>query len=242
VLPRVFLGLTLAALLAMPSIATAQTIPVQPAPDTGISVLGSGIVLAQPNVAHITLGVEVFDPSLSTAQAQAAQRMDAVIGRLKAHGLTDDDIRTVAYNITPQYDTGRDPSSTVLRGYTVQNLVDARVTNVNDLGPIIDDVVAAGASRVYGISFESDNMAALKAQARDQAMADARAKAEQLARGAGVSVGRPLAIQESDTGGVTPVRQQAVPAAAASAAAPPTPIQPGELQVQTTVRVVFAIQ
>ena len=237
--PRVVLALSLAALLALPPLAAAQTVPLQPVPTNGISVVGSGIVLAQPNIARVTLGVEVFDASLTNAQAQAAQRMDAVIGRLKAHGIADEDIRTTSYNINPQYDTGQ--SANALRGYQVQNLVDVRVTRVADLGQILDDVVTAGATRVFGIRFEADNMEALKSQARDQAMQNARDKADQLARDAGVSLGRAVSIEESDVGGVTPVRQ-AAPAAAAPAGAVTTPIQPGELQVQTTVRVVFAIQ
>jgi uncharacterized protein YggE len=100
-------------------------------------------------------------------------------------------------------------------------------------------VVGSGATRVQGIAFESSDMEALKNQARDQAMANARAKAEQLARGAGVTLGRPTTIEESDTGGVTPVRQLS---AAPAAAAPATPIQPGQLQVSTTVRVIWSIQ
>ena len=107
-------------------------------------------------------------------------------------------------------------------------------------GALLDDVVGAGATRVVGISFEADDMSSLKEQARDQAMQNARAKADQLAREAGVSLGRPLTIEESDVGGVMPV-QAAPRAAAAPAAAPPTPIQPGELQVRTTLRVVWAI-
>jgi uncharacterized protein YggE len=72
-------------------------------------------------------------------------------------------------------------------------------------------------------------------------MQNARAKAEQLARDGGVSLGRPILIQESDVGGAPVAR--AMPAAAEGLAAPPpTPIQPGELQVQTLVRVVYAIQ
>jgi uncharacterized protein YggE len=94
---------------------------------------------------------------------------------------------------------------------------------------------------VYGISFEASNMDAIKSQARDQAMSNAHDKAAQLAKGGGVTLGRPIAIEESDTGGVTPQPiQRAAPAAAA--AAPTTPIQAGQLQVSTTVRVVYAIQ
>jgi uncharacterized protein YggE len=85
-------------------------------------------------------------------------------------------------------------------------------------------------------------MEALKNQARDQAMTNARAKADQLARDAGVSLGRPTAIDESDTGGVSPVRFSNAPQPAAAAQAVTTPIQPGELRVSTTVHVVWSIQ
>ena len=174
--------------------------------------------------------------------AQVCQRMDAVVTKLKVSGIADTDIRTISYSINPQYDNSRDQSQPVLRGYLVQNLVDVKVTNVGGLGALIDDTVSAGATRVYGIRFEAGDMESLKAQARDQAMTNARAKAEQLARDSGVSLGRPITIEESDTGGVTPQRAQQPAAQAASPAAVTTPIQPGELQVSTTVHVVWSIQ
>jgi uncharacterized protein YggE len=233
-----------AALLAGAPIGRAQTVPVQPQADLGISVVGSGIVQATPNVARITVGVEVTDPSLANAQAEAARRMDAVVARLKANGIAESDIRTVSFNVSPIYDQRpNDPQAAqTLRGFQVQHLVEIKSTNVGGLGPLLDDALAAGATRIYGIRFEADNLEALKAQARDQAMQNARTKAEQLARNAGVSLGRPLRIEESDIGGVTPVRQQVAPAAALAAPAPPTPIQPGELLVQTNVNVTWAIQ
>jgi uncharacterized protein YggE len=241
IVPALGVSICAAALIALVPLAAAQqTVPVQPQPSAGISVVGEGIVLAQPNVARVTLGAEVFDQSLTNAQTEAARRMDAVVARLKADGIADDDIRTVSFNITPQYDQRGDQSQPVLRGYQVQNLVAVRSTNVAGLGPLLDDAVSAGATRIFGISFESDNMEALKSQARDQAMQNATSKAQQLARDAGVSLGRPTSVEESDTGGVTPVRQLPAPQAAAPAAT--TPIQPGQLQVSTTVRVVWSIQ
>jgi uncharacterized protein YggE len=230
---------SLAALVAGAPLGSAQTIPVQPQLPSGISVVGEGIVLAQPNVVRVTLGVEVFDQLLANAQSEAARRMDAVVAKLKADGIADTDIRTVSYNISPQYEQGN--ANTVLRGYQVQNLVEVKSTNVGGLGTLLDDVVSSGATRIYGIGFESNDMEALKNQARDQAMANARAKADQLARDAGVSLGRPTTIEESDTGGVTPV-QSLAPRAAVAGAAPTTPIQPGQLQVSTTVRVIWSIQ
>jgi uncharacterized protein len=232
---------SLAAVLTFAPRIWAQTIPVQPGqPTQGVSVVGEGIVQAQPNVARITIGAEVTDPSLANAQAQAAQRMDAVVNKLKADGVADTDIRTVSYNVTPQYDQQGGQGQPVLRGYLVQNLVEVRTTNVGGLGALLDDAVGSGATRVFGISFESSDIESLKSQARDQAMANASAKAQQLARAGGVTLGRPVAIDENDTGGVTPVQVRT--AAPAAAAAPQTPIQPGQLQVSTTVRVVYAIQ
>jgi uncharacterized protein YggE len=223
-------------------IGSAQTIPVQNQPAQGVSVVGQGVVLAQPDLVRITLGVDVFDQSLANAQSQAAQRMDAVVNKLKADGIADNDIHTVAYNVTPQYDQSNG-SNPVLRGYDVQNLVEVRSTNVSGLGPMLDDVVSQGATRIFGINFEASDMEGLKNQARDQAMANARAKAEQLARDSNVTLGKPITVEESDTGGVNPIQAQVPRAAAAPAAAQaPTPIQPGQLQVTTTVRVVWSIQ
>jgi uncharacterized protein len=242
---RVFLvsGLvaSVAALVALAPSGAAQPIPIQPQQVSGISVVGEGIVLAQPNVVRVTLGADVFDQSLANAQAEAARRMDAVVSKLKASGIADTDIRTVSFNITPQYDNQGNQNQPVLRGYQVQNLVEVKSSNVGGLGALLDDVVSSGATRVFGIAFESSDMEALKNQARDQAMANARAKADQMARDAGVSLGRPTLIEESDTGGVTPVQQNVAPRAAVAAQAP-TPIQPGQLQVSTTVRVIWSIQ
>jgi uncharacterized protein YggE len=237
------LSILIAVLLAAAPFGSAQPIPIQPQPTPGISVVGQGIVLAQPNTARITLGTDVFDPSLANAQAEAARRMDAVVSKLKAAGIPDTDIRTTSFNISPQYDQPRDQNRPVLRGFQVQNLVEVRTTNVAGLGSLLDDAVSSGATRVFGIAFESDNMEALKNQARDQAMANARAKADQLAHDAGVALGKPISIDESDTGGVTPVRAlDAAPQAAPAGQAASTPIQPGQLRVTTNVRVVWAIQ
>ncbi|HEY1295977.1 MAG TPA: SIMPL domain-containing protein [Chloroflexota bacterium] len=212
--------------------------PTQTQANAGVSVVGQGIVLAQPDTARITLGVDITQPSLAQAQAEAAQRMDAVIAKLKADGIADSDIRTVSYNVTPQYDQRGDQSQPVLRGYQVQNMVEVKTTNVAGLGALLDDAVGSGATRIFGINFEASDMEALKGQARDQAMSNAQAKAQQLAKDAGVTLGRPIAVDESDTGGVTPLRAPA----AAQAAAPTTPIQPGQLQISTTVRVTWSIQ
>ena len=133
---------SLAALLALAPSALAQTVPSQTQANAGISVVGQGIVLAQPDTARITLASTSPTPSLAQAQSEAAQRMDAVVAKLKADGIAETDIRTVSYNVSPQYDQRQpEPESPVLRGYQVQNLVEVKTTNVAGLGALIDDAV-----------------------------------------------------------------------------------------------------
>lgn len=221
------------------SVGAAQTIPPEPGGtnQTGIRVVGEGLVTAAPTMAQLRLGVDVFDASLAQAQQEAARRMDAVIGRLRARGIAAEDIQTVQYSVFPEYDQ-RGGAAPVLRGYRVVNVVQVRIRQLDQVGAVIDDVVATGATRVEGISFQAENLTELKRQARELAMQNARAKAEQLAQLGGVGLGRVILIEESDVGGVTPVAARDL---AVAPAAQPTPIEPGQLEIRTIVRVVYAI-
>ena len=223
------LALGIAALLALSGpAATAQT-------DSGggISVVGEGQVLATPDLARVTFGVEQVDPSLSQAMATARSSMEAVLSRLEQLGVSREDIQTVGFSVSPVYDNRGEAA--VLRGYRVSNVVRVTLRDFNQVGNIIDQVVAAGATRVQGISFDTSRDTELHDQARDLAVADARRKAEQLARAAGVSLGNVIAIDASGAGGVTPVREMAVAQTSA------TPIEGGQLEIRTTVRVTWAV-
>ena len=221
----------------------AQNVPINPpqAQPGQISVLGDGLITASPNVARVTLGVDVRQDTLAGTLAEANSRMATVIQKLKDAGIADDRIRTINFSVNPVYDNQNNQQT--LRGYQVQNIVEARDSDLKNLGALVDQVVSAGATRVNSISFESDNPGALKDQARDQAMQNALAKAQQLARAAGVSLGKAIIIEESDASGATPVPfARAAAPQAALANSDSVPIQAGQLEVRTNVRVVYAIQ
>lgn len=225
----VALAIVLAAVLVLSGpVATAQTDQ-----NGGISVVGEGQVLATPDLARVTFGVEQTDPSLSQAMANARTSMEAVLTRLEQLGVSREDIQTVDFSVSPIYDNRGDAA--VLRGYRVSNAVRVTLRDFNQVGSVLDEVVAAGATRVQGISFGTSREAELHDQAREQAVADARRKAEQLARAAGVSLGSITSIDASGTGGVSPVREMSVAQAAA------TPIEGGQLEIRTMVRVTWAI-
>jgi uncharacterized protein YggE len=217
---------------------------------TGIWVTGSGSVSAAPDLALINLGIEGRARTVSDARAQAAAAMDKVMQALTARKVAAKDVQTTSYTISPEYNyrevvdsLGR-RTERVLLGYIVANQVTVKVRDLNAAGPIIDDVAAAGGdlARVNSISFTIDDPTPLQKQARDLAMADAKARAGQLATGAGVALGRAFYISESMSVPIVKDFAERSVAAMPTAAPTPTPISSGKLQVTVTVQAAFALQ
>ena len=215
---------------------------------TGIWVTGLGKVMVEPDLALLNLGVESRAKTVKEANAQAAVAMNAIIDTLKGHGVADKDIQTQFFNIRPQYEWteviegGIRTNKQVLVGYIVSNTVAAKIRDLTSIGTVIDDVANAGGdlTRINGISFTVEDQTPLMVQARELAVKDALAKAQQLADLTGVQLGRLVYIAESGSG-VPVVRDFGVRIEAMAASAAPTPISGGELEIQLNVQAVFEI-
>jgi len=207
----------------------------------GIWVNGTGEVQATPDIAVINIGVQAQAPTVAEAQEQASLAMDNVMASLKADGIADKDIKTTSYNIWQQSRWDPDNQEEIVTGYEVSNSVEVTVRNVTDAGEIIDGVVKAGGDniRVNGIRFEVDDPSQYLEQAREKAVADAKAKAQQLADLADVKLGKPTYVSE---GSYVPVvysaRDYAMEEAQAAGA---PPISAGETTITATVQIVYDI-
>lgn len=208
-----------------------------PALQAGITVTGEGSVTVKPDVARVTLGVQVSNPSAAAAQDEAAAKMSSVMAELTKSSIAQKDIQTVRFDLSPEYDYSS--RTAVLKGYRVTNLVVVTVRDISKVGGLLDAVVASGATSLQGISFSVSDAAAAGSQGREEAMKNARAKADQLARLAGVSLGQPVAIEETVSAPPTPVE---IGVRAAPEADQQTPISPGTQEVRTMVRVTYSIK
>ncbi len=208
---------------------------------TGITVTGEGKVTAAPDVALLTLGVSSLRPTVAEAREQAATALTAMIASMSANGVEEDDIQTQQLSIQPEYDYNN--NETVLRGFRVSNTVTAKIRNIDDTTKVVDDAVTAGGddTQIQSISFTIDDPKQLQEQAREQAVEDARAKAQTLAGASGVDLGEPITIVEG--GGLQPPipYQENFARGAADSAQAETPIQPGELDVIINVSVTWGI-
>jgi uncharacterized protein YggE len=211
--------------------------PDQEAP--GLTATGTGSAFGEPDVAVLNLGVQADAATVSAARDQAAQAMQAIKDDLSGRGVDDKDMQTSRFSIQPRYEDGPDQRMVIV-GYTVDNILTVKIRKIDDTGAIIDGAVAAGGNltRVDSLSFTIDDPTELENQARTEAVAKARAKAETLAEAAGVTLGEPRTISES--GGPTPIVAEG--AADVAQARPETPIELGELEVQISVQVVWGIE
>ena len=227
------LGIILGALV-VPMVTRGVTPPTGVPGEHTISVTGSGKIFVKPDMADVSVGVQVIRQTLAAARDDAAQQMNAVIAALHALGLTDADLETAYLDISPTYDyTGQ---SQRITGYQVTNQLTVHVKDLAKLAAVVDDSVSAGATTINGISFRVSDQTAAEAQARTAAVQDARARADALAAAAGVTITGVASISETS---FTPPIWYGQPAQ--DGAGTPTPIIPGMSAISIDISVVYTI-
>lgn len=200
-----------------------------------IIVTGEGRVDVAPDLATVSAGVETQGDTAEAALAENARRMTAIIEAIVAAGIAREDVQTNQLGLFPIYREQEGGGwTTEVLGYTARNMVRVRVRDVARLGAALDAVAAAGANLIEGISFDVADRQPHLDSAREQAVADARAKAELLAGAAGVSVGEVLSIRE------TQAIDQPFPMARAEMAMD-SAIAAGTVELDALVEIVFAI-
>ena len=206
----------------------------------GIWVTGIGKISVTPDMAELDMGVEVQAASVTGAQQEASAAMTAVMSSLKLNGVADKDITTRYYNIYPVYSYERETQTLI--GYRVSNAVAVKIRIIADTGKIIDSAVAAGgdAIRINGISFSMANPELHAEAVRKLAVADAEAKAKQLASLTKVKLGKVSYITESG-GSIPPIIYRNDYGIKEGAAPQVTPISTGEIEVTITVQVIYSI-
>jgi uncharacterized protein YggE len=207
--------------------------------DRTVSVGGEGRVSLTPDTVYLTIGVDEVNAELGAAQSQAATKMDAVIAALKDSGVAEQDIQTSNYSIYMDRDYNQ-PSQPIT-GYHVTHTVNAKVRDLGKAGATIEAAVNAGANNIQNVSFGLEDQAGAMQQARELAVADAKAKAGELARLTDSTLGPVISISEN-AGGSTPVPYANAYSAKDSATGAAAPsINPGQSEVVMTVQVTYAL-
>ena len=210
----------------------------------GIWVSGQGKATVVPDIAILRLGIESQEATVAEAPAAAAAAMGEVMTVLTDKDVAEPDIQTQYFNIRQITRWDDEEGQEIVIGYRVTNVVSAKIRDIEKVGAIIDAVAVAGGdlARIDSIGFFIDDLSVYYEEAREKAMADAEAKAEQMAELAGIELGKPTYISECiqmpppiyprAEFGMAPVPAPALPE---------TPISPGEMEISLIVQVAYAI-
>lgn len=216
--------------IGRPEAARGDTAPVNTATPDTVTTLGHGVITIAPDEATVTAGVHTQAASASAALAENARLMNAVVAALKAAG--GQELQTQQVSLYPQTD-----QQGQVNAYVADNSVSAK-TKIAGAGALIDAAVGAGANTVNGPTLSVSDRDARYRDALGLAVADARLKAEALAKAGGFGVGPVSVVTEQAANGPTPVFQ----AAGAVAKTDSTPIEPGTQDITADVVVTFRIR
>ena len=215
------LALALGAVVAAP--AHAAEVQVQ-ASGPVVELTVTEQVKARPDIATIRTGVVTRARTAVEAMRLNAAEMTKVIDRLKAAGVDPDDIQTTGVRLGAEYDYDNNRRQQVFRGYQATNGVMVTVRDVAEVGPLLDALVAAGATDIGGPDFSIEDDTTARNQARDAAFTSGRQQALQYARWNGYSDVRLIAVEETmQPGRPMPVARMAT----LDVAEESTPIEPG---------------
>lgn len=218
-----------------------------------ISVSGMGEVFAVPDMATFSVTVREEAKDVSTAQDAATKKSNAIFDYLKGAGVEEKDIKTTNYSVNPKYEYSQGvctqyscpPSKQALVGFEVYQTFEVKVKDPKKAGELLSGVGSKGASEVSGLSFTIEDEDQLKSDAREEAIEDAEAKAEELADQLGVKIVRVVGFNENEGG--YPIYYAKSMAMAdgrggASEAAPAPALPTGENKITSNVNITYEIR
>ena len=218
-----------------------------PATNT-ITVDGVGKATAVPNIATISFSVMGEGKTASMAQDEATKRNNVALALLKQKGVDEKDFKTTSYTLSPKYSYPQpcyngpcayDEQRVI--GYVVNQSTEVKVRDLAKVGDLLSALGDAGISQLYGPNFTVEDEDAVRAEARKEAIDEARAKAKVLARDLGVRLVRVVSFNEN--GGPYPVPYFGRGGAMSADVAMKSPeVAPGENEYTSNVMITYEIR
>jgi uncharacterized protein YggE len=206
---------------------------------TTFDVTGESKIATIPDQAEVRMGIQVNESSVKAAQDQANQVINTINTQLGELGIEKADIKTEQYSLYPNYDY-QEGAGQRITGYAVNAQLLVTMTDFTKLNQAIDMATSAGANQIGGITFSlsDDKQAEVEKQAREEAITNAKTNAGELARLAGMRLGKIVNVMESPMPKqpVYPMADMAFSREAAGAGGgAPTNVEPGSTSYTYTV-------
>lgn len=209
------------------------------APLYTVTAGGEGKSVAAPDMAEMYFGASAYEPDAKSALKKASDAAAAITDAVKKAGVAAEDIQTANVSVYPEYSGGGDEKELAISGYRASVQVRVKLRDIEAVGEVIGAASEAGANEIGGPSFTLSDDASVRNEAIELAIADARKRAEVMAKAAGKELGEIISVSETGIS-IPPLYYGAERAAVAYDAK--VAIEPGTLDVSASVTVVFELK
>jgi len=210
-----------------------------------LPVTASAQIKASPDKAIITAGVVTEGKNASETATENAAKMTAIYSALNQAGIVQTDIRTSQLSLSPRYDYESRKKPRIV-GYTANNIITVTTRDLNKVSPIVDALVRSGSNNIQNVQFSLSDPEAVKAKLLEDTIKKARAKAQLIAKSAGITLGLLQSIKVND-GGYSPYNRSydeviVTATGGGGGGGVSTPISQGEITITATVNLVYEMR
>lgn len=217
-----------------------EPVIVNDSPSRGVTVQATGTAMAVPDAVRMYLTVTILADTSKDALAKVSEVADKVRGALIDNGVKEEDIATQTVSVYPEYNYPQSGVQTLV-GYRASQSFEVVIHEADTAGAVVDAAVAAGGDLVQigGVTPIVLDTSDSANKARADAVANARAKAEDYAKLLDVKLGSVEYITEISAPVGGPVTRGDVAAGAPEAK---TKIDLGEQQITVTIEVRWSLK
>ncbi len=202
---------------------------------TEVTVRGQATIYAEPDIAVLTFGVISEGNRAETAYFQTSSKINRVISELKKLGINSKDIKTLRMNVYPKYSYNKDDGTSKITGFYASTDLNITVRDFSKLGKVVDTAFKNGINTFSSLTFDVSNSATFYNQALSKALENAKQKAATLAKGLGISLGKPKSVTENTYINTPPIVYKEL----ASVSSSSTQIQPGTIEIKAEVTLIY---
>lgn len=211
-------------------------------PSRYIMVSAEGKTIVSPDVAEASFSVVSQGKNPEQLSSENNGKMSVVVENLASHGVDKKDVKTTSYNLSPSYGYDKNTGRSYIYSYTLTQTILVKVRDLQKVSEIIGGLTPLGINQIGGVSFTVDEPEKFLAEARADALKNARAKADAMASESGAKLGKILNVAEFQNQPPTPYFKERALGVAMAPSMPAPAIEPGTQEIKVQVSLTYALE
>ncbi|MDD4625429.1 MAG: SIMPL domain-containing protein [Candidatus Paceibacterota bacterium] len=205
-----------------------------------ITVSASGQAFVIPDIALVRLGVTTEGFDIAAITSDNNEKMNKIIGEIKAIGVEEKDIQTTNYSLSPKYDYSR--GSRIFKGYTLIQQITVKAREFEKIGDILNKASNNGANLIGDFQFTIEDENSAKQSARADAIQKAKAQAESIAEQSGLKLGKIVNVYEGGYPSSYDYSAKSSAEVLGMGGGTAADIEPGQQEISVSINLVYEIR